>query len=70
MPTLSGIYTSSSGRDLGSNDDGELILLLSNTHPATLRTDAKFWLCRADGFAGKFGNPSKVRTAPVYIGLP
>ncbi|KAL4896287.1 hypothetical protein BDV59DRAFT_199488 [Aspergillus ambiguus] len=61
MPTLSGIYTSSSGQVLGINDQDELIVLPSGHEPASLRTDAEFWLCRGDGSAGKFGDPSKVR---------
>ncbi|KAA8648817.1 hypothetical protein EYZ11_004031 [Aspergillus tanneri] len=63
MPSLSGVYTSFSGRTLAVDEGGQLVLLPQGSAPnaqSKLRADAEFWLCRDDGLIGKFGNPDKV----------
>ncbi|PWY83573.1 hypothetical protein BO70DRAFT_428844 [Aspergillus heteromorphus CBS 117.55] len=63
MPTLSGLYTSFSGRTLTIDEGNRLILLPKDGRPDTidsLRADGEFWLCRNDGLIGKFGNPTKI----------
>ncbi|KAB8240862.1 hypothetical protein BDV35DRAFT_398214 [Aspergillus flavus] len=62
MPTLSGYYTSLSGRTLTINERDELTLLPRGKElndQTKLRADGEFWLCRDDGRVGKFGNPTK-----------
>lgn len=52
MPTLSGLYTTFSGRTLAALDEGNLKLLAKNapvSPVARLRADADFWLCEDDG---------------------
>ncbi|KAL5364385.1 hypothetical protein BJX96DRAFT_178898 [Aspergillus floccosus] len=63
MPTLSGVYTSSSGRTLAIDESGRLVLLPPGSAPnpqSRLRANAEFWLCRDDGLIGKFGSPEKI----------
>ncbi|KAF9888828.1 hypothetical protein FE257_008197 [Aspergillus nanangensis] len=63
MPTLSGLYTSLSGRTLTTSDLDQLTLMPKDTQPSDtdkLRADGEFWLCCDDGLTGKFGTPSKV----------
>lgn len=52
MPTLSGLYTSISGRTLTINDRDQLTLLPRGAGPKDadkLRVDGESWLCRNDG---------------------
>lgn len=52
MPTLSGYYTSLSGRTLTINERDELTLLPRGKElndQTKLRADGEFWLCRDDG---------------------